>query len=176
MSAKRSIFATASGNNLGTPGVETVEYYRPSYIQPKRPAAENGSAEANGSTENGSLHKTQEYPFKILSWVRSSKPYTQPDCDEQEVLDIGELLAQKEEASRKVEQAAQTKKQQEVSGLSAADIRGAVGVEEGISGLSASNNGVEAEHQKESKKEESQIEESASEEPKKEDEDVEMKE
>ncbi|GMM34864.1 hypothetical protein DASC09_021890 [Saccharomycopsis crataegensis] len=157
MTARRSLYGqslirNASNISFGTPTAEPIEhYFQPTLINPSKPAdeEEDKNALANGHSIHGSnvslssmngkpetINNSPKYSFKVLSWVPHSKPYSVSDCDEDDILDIKQIITDKEAEDTAIDAALANKN--DSNALSAADIRGAVGVEEGISGLSAS--------------------------------------
>lgn len=114
---------------------------------------------ANGNNGNANLPK---YNFKIISWVSDSTPYSSPDCDEDDILNISELI-NKQVADAQNTQRLKQRKVTGNDGLSAADIRGAVGVEEGISGFGSSAAHAAKEEQKKKEEKESKQKENGTE-------------
>lgn len=154
MSARRSLYGQSLLRNSIAVGGQSTEpddiYYKRVEVYPSKPAeddavkspARNGNLDSNNNSGNNGISdkpaKAAKYNFKVVSWVADGSPYSSADCDENDVLNIKELINKHDEEIEKNLNLKQNLVSNDASGLSVADIRGAVGVEEGISGLSAS--------------------------------------
>lgn len=154
MSARRSLYGQSllgNGQSTNFGSIEPQErYFSLTKIQLEKITEDDKS---NKATVDDSEENDTKYNFYVKTWTPTSEPSTKADSDESDFLNIHRLLEAKEEEKKK------HVIMNNGSGLSAADIRGAVGVEEGISGLSSStDNATASKKQKDAKESEEKAE------------------